>query len=867
MTSNSLSSSDDSNKRAVQPSPSPREESGNYLILQLLETLVKGQAERDKEQAKRDKEQAERDEEFRQWRKDQAERDREFRQWQKDQIGRDEEFRQWQKEQSDVLKQLLDINLRKVDAAPATAELRTPTRHHREQYSVSVSQHHQSQTASGAATHLSTPQKSIPAPSKFDETEYVNLSKLYSTFSYNSSLPDALDLLGSGWRDSWKSFRCKGSVDKILEEYCNKCEKIRGELAAKNVLEDVYQRAFGYLVEAIQHQAGEILKPAPVLYWCDTHSKSIKRGDGRSRKPDGIFSTSDSERLQWQDIAAVVEIKGERMDNDNDHIRGQLLQNFIDMAEVMPRRFMLGLTIANKGVVKVHVCVPGGIYNAPLGRLHLTGASKPKASKANTRLCTLKATDEERRVVAFLLFLYKQSREDCGYLTGRNFEFPGRLSLAKIHGASPADENMLSRKTTLTFIYSLGDKDKVYGRHKHLKGQRTWAYPVTYTDKYNKKANAFFKFQWGLDGEEEIDVHRFVLKRGVPHIPKLLYAVTMDGGSRGTSGQKYKGEAIVTEDVGETIRNLFADGRLVASEAQIIDIFAGYTHTLIAAAAFDDNERFALHRDISMGNLMVKDKAHPYIIDWGCGRVCSFNEKRISSGNELIGTAIYMSLRVLENCGTRSVIDDLESLFLVLCHCLWSSYGKKDDYYKSLWSGRDEFSTKTARGYWLSSKENFIDRMQLLDRRPKALLALIEGMYELLFSGYTITDICAKKPVENVPAPDPRVEKFDPAKWNEIFQLAIGRADTKQIKLSCLDNLSKYVSKDESRRISFISVVSPPPLDTVGAASSLPSSNSGIKGQKRTTSQQEHLSSPTKSGSKRQSDYASSFASSKKSRN
>ncbi|PIA17403.1 hypothetical protein COEREDRAFT_14552 [Coemansia reversa NRRL 1564] len=94
------------------------------------------------------------------------------------------------KKQNSILKQLLDINQRNADAKSATVEPTTPIRQSRQETSGSTSQYHQSQVVSGAAIHLSTPQKSIPKPSKLDDTEYIRLSKHYSNLSYDSTLPD-----------------------------------------------------------------------------------------------------------------------------------------------------------------------------------------------------------------------------------------------------------------------------------------------------------------------------------------------------------------------------------------------------------------------------------------------------------------------------------------------------------------------------------------------------------------------------------------------------------------------------------------------------------------------------------------------------
>ncbi|KAJ1892417.1 hypothetical protein LPJ81_005563, partial [Coemansia sp. IMI 209127] len=92
----------------------------------------------------------------------------------------------------------------------------------------------------------------------------------------------------------------------------------------------------------------------------------------------------------------------------------------------------------------------------------------------------------------------------------------------------------------------------------------------------------------------------------------------------------------------------------------IVDVFAGYFHTLLVAAAGKD-DLFILHRDISAGNLLVKDNK-PYVIDWGCGLVAKRDENRSIPEGSLVGTTPYMSIRVLSQARYRSLLDDLESL-------------------------------------------------------------------------------------------------------------------------------------------------------------------------------------------------------------
>ncbi|KAJ2539125.1 hypothetical protein EV175_006383, partial [Coemansia sp. RSA 1933] len=456
------------------------------------------------------------------------------------------------------------------------------------------------------------------------------------------------------------------------------------------------------------------------------------------------------------------------------------------MAEIMPRRFMLGLTLSRGGEIQLYVCVPGRIYVAPLYKL-------PSEHDSGTD------STSDRWLVAFLLFLHQQLRDDSGYLAKHSIGLPCGFRLDSLVDTSRGSGNTLPSSTVISLDSADGVSGGVFGRHSHLKGQRTWSYPAKYND--GTMQRAFFKFQWGYDSDLEIDMHRFVLAKGVRHVPRLLYTANVEGKGVGPDNQKFKGEALVMEDVGGSIIwHAFDKDGLNMSDASIIDVFAGYVHTLIAAAVLDSQNKYALHRDVSMGNLMVSAKGAPYVIDWGCGRVCTDGEAPRASGRHMVGTAIYMGVRILTNCKKRSVVDDLESLFLVFCHCLWKRYGKRNAHYEDIWSARSLSNVSNARIAWLVSEKNLFSRMELsADGMPEALRALAIGMYSILFP--------STSPIHSFDSADddPRVDAFDAQEWLQVLDTARGYASTDSgVRMPCLHKLRNFVKKKSARRISFI---------------------------------------------------------------
>ncbi|KAJ2290365.1 hypothetical protein IW141_003320 [Coemansia sp. RSA 355] len=768
--------------------------------------------------------QEKRDDEFKGWREKQSEkqekRDDEFKEWQKkqseEQTKRDDEFKGWREKQSKILETLQAAStsgVRGAQAAPSTPVLTTPRLPFMSPSSVPrYLQEAPSRANSGASAYTGTPQTSAQKPDKFDDKWYIDLSEKNDDICKAVDLSQIFDILGKDWCKAWdiasttESLSESVDIQQILADYRNACTAINEKLKVRKVSEPTYQAAFGALAMAVQNYVAAKPGVQQGLYWYDTHKTQIKRGDDRYRMPDGSFSTTNLPALEWSDIAVVVEIKNDDMTSTAHHVRGQILQDFIDMTETLPRRFMIGLTLAQHGDICVYVCVPGGVYSAQLGSLHLAGKTKPSTDNANP-------TVDDQRVVAFLLLLQERLCKDSGHLTGKNMRLPVKFSFGDIPDTLTDGKSSDMLQST-TVCPELSEKDVakggIYGRHWHLRGQRTWVYPAQLkrkiADQPDEIDDVFFKFQWSFDGDGEIDVHRFVLERGVPHVPKLLHTAIIEGKAYGTHSPKFKGEAMVMEYVGKSVKSLFGNDTL-CTPSKIIDIFAGYVHTLVAAAGID-NGQYALHRDISIGNLMVTEDGSPYIIDWGCGRVCAEDDGPRSSAKEIIGTAVYMGIRILAGCNARSVIDDLESMFLVLVHYVWLTYGKMDPIYKHLWITPDLGMVKAMRVSWLNAKDTFFFNMGGSEILPKALHALVESLYELLFpSTFSIGTLNSK-------STDPRRKDFKVSAWLGAFDNAANIARKEcNIPMPNLDMLREHVRTNLNRRISFIDEPSLPPQE------------------------------------------------------
>ncbi|KAJ2140156.1 hypothetical protein IW136_002714 [Coemansia sp. RSA 678] len=157
----------------------------------------------------------------------------------------------------------------------------------------------------------------------------------------------------------------------------------------------------------------------------------------------------------------------------------------------------------------------------------------------------------------------------------------------------------------------------------------------------------------------------------------------------------YRLEYLLMEDCGESvecrllkIQELCRDQIFLLQDyasrayADITNVIIKTTQCLVEAASAG-----VLHRDISAGNITICN-CHVRVIDWGYAKLLNTNTPEIQNiadewgfdlgdvtKNEIIhdgmtGMPLFMSIRVLFGHPTRSLFDDIESLFYVAMYAL-----------------------------------------------------------------------------------------------------------------------------------------------------------------------------------------------------
>ncbi|KAJ1764141.1 hypothetical protein LPJ74_006709, partial [Coemansia sp. RSA 1843] len=512
--------------------------------------------------------------------------------------------------------------------------------------------------------------------------------------------------------------------------------------------EEIYQDRLGVLMSIIDAHVRSKPNGTVRLKWKDTHSEVMSN----KRKPDGVLHVCETGfSKEWADVAVSFEAKSDSFNSSSKELRGQILANFRDMAYDQPRRYSIGFGLSKGGELCVYLCKVNKVYYTRLGRIPCLGAPE----------------DEVDSAIMFLLLLYRQLPKDhYGFLVPKDCGIFDPFCASDILGFSHPNHDGLLKKACLV----VQGNGAFSGRRRKIVGSRSWLYStITSAEAEASREQCILKLHWCLRDLSEARIHKRVMEMNVPHTPQLIDSATIQIDATNA----YIGEILLIEDSGIEI-NRFLISLDSSSVHRVVDIFAGYLHTLLVAATGDKGE-YILHRDISAGNLLVKD-SKPYVIDWGCGLIAKKNGPRIPSTVSAVGTAPFMGIRVLSSSNCRSLLEDLESMFLVLSYCLWNKYGDgggtiRKDAFARMWNGAlDPDDMIDTRNKWLTKNDKYWGMMNI-QKCPNFLKMLAIGMYDLLFSGYGafISDL-AGMPI------DPRLAEFKAEKWAKIFRDAANLA-------------------------------------------------------------------------------------------
>ncbi|KAJ1888741.1 hypothetical protein LPJ66_008411, partial [Kickxella alabastrina] len=225
------------------------------------------------------------------------------------------------------------------------------------------------------------------------------------------------------------------------------------------------------------------------------------------------------------------------------------------------------------------------------------------------------------------------------------------------------------------------------GRHVHLlKG--------TY-----KRCDAVLKLSWTpVNRLPEGAAYAILNKRPVECIPKIFSKGLLISDLNG-----YRLEFVLMEYCGQSM----AEYLKVKTDNQKAELVPGFVKQLTLCLA-QANDTGVLHRDISAGNVCVKnDKV--YVIDWGCAKVIGWGTAEDTAKNTgptqpnhidvaeqwgfnattvgqvevakdpFTGTPLFMGIPMLSSSPIRGILDDMESVFYVVMDAVRPADTKRDD--------------------------------------------------------------------------------------------------------------------------------------------------------------------------------------------
>ncbi|KAJ2160728.1 hypothetical protein GGF46_002029 [Coemansia sp. RSA 552] len=548
------------------------------------------------------------------------------------------------------------------------------------------------------------------------------------------------------------------AVEAILATYRRSYKENHGSFDPEE--EGSRRAAVAELFGSIEAHCEAVFGEDTRICWRDTEDVAFTGGEGQGRKPDGVLSSMRSGRnMPWHRVAAIIELKYAGCSLYDNRLRGKLARDFIDMAADQPRRYTVGLGMSKGCMLQLYVCTPGGLYCARAGTL-----PGPVEHKLAER-------DADHRLVRTILATYKELSDDTGFLvkTGEGFyDIFGTNSISGLVRAEGSAATIIPR----------GD---IFGRRGQLFGTRSWMRSARCTVNDAGPMNCYVKFSWVEPKDTSAGGHKVVAALGLPNIPPILYDATVV--FPGTD--MARGEFLVIGDVGDTLDKRFA--ALVDQPQAFVDVVAGYVFTMFRAAT-GDGTQFVLHRDISVGSLLVDEDNRPWITGWDSALVAqSAGERSVSAGRHL-GTPVFMSIRALAGMDKRSVIDDLESLFLAVSYCAWGQYGQGRDR-DSLWN-KETTQEDLVRGRvaWFSFDDEYLACMGLGKGCPDYLVRLLGNLRRLLL------------PVANIRAIrrqdiDPRIEAFDARKWVLALKIVLNLKSIPKERMPQLYALDRFVAE------------------------------------------------------------------------
>ncbi|KAJ1680316.1 hypothetical protein EV182_000264, partial [Spiromyces aspiralis] len=539
------------------------------------------------------------------------------------------------------------------------------------------------------------------------------------------------------------------TIDRIMAALAKKKGYLRkgtrnseakSRLRPEELLEAQFTALCNVMLECLEAEVPPAQLPAVINKFRVGGNTRMSNCKGVSKKRvDIALVRNGADSTSWFDILLNIEVK-----SDADRIlplhRGQYAWYAAEEWPRQVRHYLLGGVLARSQLYVYYNDRNRAIYEASVGKLLL---SKPNESVGGLR-----------SAVTFILFLLTRTETELGLA----FEDAAQ-DLHTLHIARPV--NSTDGAIVATTLKGLGDHSpdmsisglKLVRQLRKIVGHASWLFKGTRKDGHGRP-DVYVKFDAQDDRREsEIRVMDRLKAHGVQHSAQLIKAFKLKGHN------KFRYELLALEDHGEPIDEYFV--WLEKHKA----LNAGVVRTVVQQilTALGQAERAqVLHRDVSAGNIVVKwpkggTSVQATLIDWGYAKITSdSDDKPDERGDDPItGTVVFMSLRVLRQFPRRTIIDDIESLFHVLCYALVAAYAPEQLKY-AYWSDADPDQLARSRYPVLAGDlDPFMSLVFGNKDLNKGIRVVLKDFKDILFDRQDVGKIYKDR------LTDPREEKFD----------------------------------------------------------------------------------------------------------
>ncbi|KAJ1888972.1 hypothetical protein LPJ66_008290 [Kickxella alabastrina] len=490
---------------------------------------------------------------------------------------------------------------------------------------------------------------------------------------------------------------------------------------SEDVLKDLKSEALlvGYLRElifgmkaAVGVANGRILAGrTPIPDWrliaMDHQTDAIR---GTPHKPDIAFY----HKYKIQDIDAVHAILEAKIDVRPDEApedtRGQLADYGHLLNDKQATRTFAPVFYLHGHILTLHAYYRDKLYIVELGQLCFnTDSWAPEIADLIQEclmqfwfLLTLKSDifghfcDVSKK---YSSFIFSQNVDDKGMGKDKG---KGSSKIEVLYSVSMDDEDVMDVMDDEDVMDIMDDEggtalfcfEKTIARYSYMIGRHVHLLSGTY-----KTRAAVLKLSWTpVNRLPEGAAYAILNKRSVEGIPEIFSSGLLISNLNG-----YRLEFVLMEYCGQPMAEYLKD-KANDQKDELVPRFVEQLTLCLAQA----NDTGVLHRDISAGNVCVKN-GKVYVIDWGCAKVIGwgttedvardtgptqpnhidvakqwgFNATTVGqvevAKDPFTGTPLFMGIPMLSSSSIRGILDDLESVLYVVMDAVRPVGTKRDD--------------------------------------------------------------------------------------------------------------------------------------------------------------------------------------------